>query len=114
MSNFSVLEDLPKMYDNCKATEDKDMTPIDFITDHLVNIDGIFDKHINGDQQKPHKPFESNIHHYFSQFVLDFKKIEFKNNYQFICLNELKISNYETSKYSFNCIHSIFRPPIVA
>lgn len=113
-SDFSFLEDLPKMYAHCKATEDIDMTPIDFITDHLINIDGIFDKHLNGDPQKPHKPFELNFHHYFSQFIFEFKKIEFKNNYQFTCLIELKISNYETSNYSFNFIHSIFKPPIVS
>ena len=41
------------MYKHCKSTEDKDMTPLDFITDHLINIDGIFDKHDNEDEQKP-------------------------------------------------------------
>ena len=45
MSNFSILSNLPKMYEHCKETEDKDMTVIDFITDHLLNIDSVFDKH---------------------------------------------------------------------
>ena len=57
MGDFSMLNELPEMYSHCKATEDKDMTPLDFITDHLVNIDGLFDKHENGDKQKPHSPF---------------------------------------------------------
>ena len=48
------------MYQHCKATEDKDMTPVDFITDHLLNIDGLFDKHENGDPQKPHHPIQNN------------------------------------------------------
>ncbi len=56
MGNFSVLKDLPEMYRHCKETEDKDMTPLDFITDHLINIDGLFDKHEHGDEQKPHQP----------------------------------------------------------
>jgi len=56
LGDFSVLQDIPEMYRHCKATEDKDMTPLDFITDHLVNIDGLFDKHENGDEQKPHQP----------------------------------------------------------
>jgi hypothetical protein len=56
LGDFSVLQDIPEMYRHCKATEDKDMTPLDFITDHLVNIDGIFDKHDSGDEQKPHEP----------------------------------------------------------
>ncbi|MBK9104061.1 MAG: hypothetical protein IPL92_05705 [Saprospiraceae bacterium] len=54
--DFSLLQDIPLMYHHCKTTEDKDMTPFDFITDHLVNIDGLFDKHDNGDEQKPHMP----------------------------------------------------------
>lgn len=37
------------------------MTPIDFITDHLINIDGAFDSHDHGDEQKPHTPISS--HH---------------------------------------------------
>ena len=59
MCDFSVLKDIPEIYSHCKATEDKDMAPLDFITDHLVNIDGIFDHHDNGDDQKPHAPSQS-------------------------------------------------------
>lgn len=54
--NFSFLTELPKMYAHCKEFEDKDMNFIDFITDHLINIDGLFDAHNNGDEQKPHSP----------------------------------------------------------
>jgi hypothetical protein len=56
LGDFSMLTGLPQMYRHCKATEDKDMTPLDFVTDHLLNIDGLFDKHGNGDEQKPHSP----------------------------------------------------------
>lgn len=62
MGDFSVLPDLPSMYTHCKATEHHDMNPFDFITDHLVNIDGFFDAHGNGDEQKPHHPFP--FHHW--------------------------------------------------
>jgi len=34
------------------------MTAIDFLTDHLVNIDCLFDNHDKGDQQKPHSPIQ--------------------------------------------------------
>ena len=37
------------------------MGPMDFITDHLLNLDGMFDKHEHGDPQKPHNP--SLVHH---------------------------------------------------
>ena len=48
------------MYAHCKTTEDKDLSVLDFISDHLINIDGLFDAHNNGDHQKPHKPFNFN------------------------------------------------------
>ncbi len=53
--DFSILPKLPAMYENCKLTEDKVMGPVDFITDHLINIDGVFDSHGQGDEQRPHQ-----------------------------------------------------------
>lgn len=44
------------MYHHCKTTEHTDMNPIDFITDHLMNWDGIIDQHHDGDDQKSHQP----------------------------------------------------------
>ena len=63
--DFSLLSQLPTLYHHCKETEDIDMNFIDFITDHLINIDGIFDKHLPGDNQKPHQPFQfHNVHEF--------------------------------------------------
>ena len=39
------------------------MTPFDFIKDHLINIDGLFDKHEDGDDQKPHSPIQFHNQH---------------------------------------------------
>lgn len=114
MGDFSAIGDLPKMYEHCKATEDKDMTPMDFITDHLINIDGMFDKHQNGDEQKPHKPFEYSIHYPISQFIQEFKYFDFKNQKTFVSSDQIKISNYKNTLYNYNVISSIFRPPIFA
>jgi hypothetical protein len=113
MSDFSTLKGIPKMYEHCKATEDKDMTVFDFVTDHLVNIDGIFDKHENRDEQKPHKSVDFTIHHSVCQIFQEINTIEFKNSTQFVASNQIKISNYKTSLSSFNIMASIFRPPIV-
>ena len=113
MSDFSNLSNLPKMYEHCKATEDKDMTVIDFLTDHLVNIDSLFDNHDNGDEQKPHKTVDFTVHHTVCQMFQEIKTIEFKNNTQFVASNQIKISNYKKALYSFNIMDSIFRPPIV-
>ncbi|MBX7094726.1 MAG: hypothetical protein K1X56_08400 [Flavobacteriales bacterium] len=59
--DFSYLAELPEMYHHCKSQEDKDMTWVDFISDHLINFDGIFDAHNHGDEQKPHKGIEHKI-----------------------------------------------------
>ena len=56
MGNFALLPQLPQMYQHCKTHEHPDMDAWEFITDHLVNVDGIFDAHENGDDQKPHVP----------------------------------------------------------
>jgi hypothetical protein len=111
MSNFSVLPDLPEMYNDCRLHEDKDMTMVDFFTDHLLNFDGVFDKHENGDEQKPHTPSHKN---HISQIILYsninpycFKKsiVIFFENRKIIFVTNTKIVSNFTSK--------IFRPPIL-
>ncbi len=109
MSDFSMLGDIPDMYRHCKATEDKDMTTVDFITDHLINIDCLFDKHDHGDRQKPHQPVQN--HHqgqttvsfltYFSYSVIQFDPVEVKP--------VIPTDNSLSSDY----ISKIFRPPII-
>ena len=110
MSNFSMVANLPQMYQNCKVTEDKDLTPIDFITDHLINIDSVFDKHDNGDEQKPHKTDDTIFH---ATYILLFQKPEAllfsKIN---IAFDSIKISNYTKINYSHLRSTFIFRPPI--
>ncbi|MDP3353300.1 MAG: hypothetical protein Q8S44_06145 [Flavobacteriaceae bacterium] len=106
--DFSVITDLPKMYQQCKTLEDKDLTPLDFITDHLLNIDGLFDKHCNGDEQKPHQP-RLNYSNYQTTFYffnhLTFSFIKF---YPFIDKPTISLINFISSNY----IAKIFRPPI--
>lgn len=106
--DFSALADLPTMYQHCKTTEDKNMTPLDFLTDHLFNIDGWFDKHNNGDEQKPHSPIQ--FHHSISQTIFINKlqevlpsKAFFANKENTLYFNKLYLSDYQ----SFT-----FRPPI--
>ena len=109
LGDFSVLQDIPEMYRHCNATEDKDMTPFDFFTDHLVNIDGVFDKHENGDEQKPHTPTPTQFHGqmqiplttYFTFSIITFHPTEVKPT--------IPIVNSIQSNY----ISKILRPPIV-
>jgi hypothetical protein len=106
--DFSILKDIPNMYHHCKLNEDKDMTFIDFITDHLINIDGCLDKHDHGDQQKPHKyNLHSNLQiHLFC--AIDKFEISFKNS-PYIKKQEDIIC--ESSSFD-NYISSILKPPI--
>lgn len=109
MGDFSTLIDLPGMYRHCKATEDKDMTPFDFITDHLINIDGLFDKHNNGDEQKPHSPVPAQ--HHGQQTVSFITYFTFCSiPYYFTDENPpVESDNFLSSDYTSR----IFRPPIV-
>ena len=112
MGDFSVIVDLPKMYEHCKAKEDVDMTVIDFITDHLINIDGIFDKHPIGDDQKPHNNLDFKLSNFtITLFIQEFKSFELKTSNVTI-ESDVVISNYKKSFYSFKHILPIFHPPI--
>jgi len=107
--DFSMLQDIPEMYRHCKASEDKDMTAFDFVTDHLLNIDIIFDKHENGDEQKPHEPKQTE--HQGQPTVFFFTHFSFSLEQFEPVENKPSISsvNFLSSGY----ISKFFRPPIV-
>ena len=107
--NFSTIIELPAMYQHCKATEDKDMTPLDFITDHLINIDCLFDNHTNGDQQKPHSPYS--FHQVTQQIFFTYFQIKLSfNNYTELFSTKLfSFDRFLPTEY----ISKIFRPPII-
>lgn len=106
-SDFSIIPELPQLYSHCKATEDKDMNFADFITDHLMNIDGIFDEHDNGDEQKPHKNHEHQIN---STFVFLPSQVSIPLTIKFTCSSD-KIQ-FADNKYCFDVVCNVFRPPI--
>lgn len=111
MGDFSSLQDIPEMYRHCKATEDKDMTVFDFVTDHLINIDGIFDKHNNGDPQKPHSPIQSqHIPH-----IITFQAISvftFRTKI-YHSTEKIVFPIHSDNSFPSDYITKIFRPPIV-
>lgn len=106
-ADFSIIPQLPELYAHCKETEDKDMNITDFITDHLMNIDGIFDAHDNGDEQKPHEPFHHQINSSFTCLILN-------PSTQLWQPKEIIQERFTTptKTYHFDFIGSIFRPPI--
>lgn len=99
---------LPDMYRKCKATEDKDMTPIDFITDHLLNIDGVFDKHDNGDEQKPHNPSSIHFNQAHNLFTVIVTTITIGRK----VLSTKLFVIHTCAFYPSEDMDSIFRPPI--
>lgn len=110
--DFSILPDLPKMYARCKAMEDHDMTPFDFVTDHLVNIDGLFDAHDNGDEQKPHQPFPLQHHQFQVPYCLPATP-EASLEIGLAMPFQKRISpTYEASALPSAHLGSIFKPPI--
>jgi len=109
MGNFSAMLDLPEMYSHCKSTEDKDMTVVDFITDHLVNIDCILDKHDKGDEQKPHTPIPLN----HTQIQVVFTAQQFIVSLIKPCIIENEYPVFIDNFYLSGYIPEIFHPPIV-
>lgn len=108
--DFSLLPEISLMYHQCQATEDKDMNVLDFITDHLINIDGIFDKHDNGDKQKPHTAFHFQTISHISivqYFPIVAIQVAFTS-----CLEEKRIFPLE-QLCPTDYFDSVFRPPIV-
>jgi len=110
LGDFATLQDIPKMYKHCKATEDKDMTVFDFVTDHLINIDGVFDKHNNGDEQKPHTPIQNQ---HVAQVITFLAVSVFTFKAKPIYPAEKKLFPIQSDKkYLSDYISKIFRPPI--
>lgn len=107
--DFSTIQDLPEMYAHCKATEDKDMTVFDFVTDHLINVDCLFDKHEKNDPQKPHAPIQ--LHHQYVYYCTSLKEFKIEECYgSFIGKVVIPArQNLYLSDYSF----SFLKPPIV-
>lgn len=107
--NLALLPSMHEMYVHCKATEDRDMNLVGFISDHLLNVDCVLDAHLDGDNQHPHKslPLEHKTFKFIS-FPLPQNGI-YKiptNNIQIHCITELH------PQYSKGIPSDIFRPPI--
>lgn len=106
-SDFSILPELQQTYSHCQSTEDKDMNFADFITDHLMNIDGVFDHHNNGDEQKPHKPLE---HQTSCPIVFIPSPLHYEFKPMAVFSGGIVCPTDKT--YHFEFVGDLFRPPI--
>ena len=112
MCDFSMIADMPEMYQHCKETEDKNLTAFDFITDHLIDFDIFFDVHENNSSEKPHQPQTHHITNFFVQLFSPQQIFTTKKQHFYNSFSQKTYSNY-TVNYTFNFSSSIFHPPIV-
>jgi hypothetical protein len=109
--DFAALAELPNMYRHCQTTEDPDMTVLDFITEHLLNLDGgAEDKDDIDEHELPHSPvpFHTTVAGTF-YFIQEPAIISFKPVQQ-IALTQ---PEYHSPYFSRVNTHKIFQPPKV-
>jgi hypothetical protein len=113
--DFSLLTELPKMFEVCEKTEHQDMNIFEFVTEHLIDIGGMFDTHEQDDDQKAHKPFHFS-HQAQSIMVVLPPSVEWTD----IAISYIPIVLFENIKPITNktfipshFLADIFRPPIV-
>lgn len=111
MCDFSMVQDLPQMYQHCKETEDPNLSLLDFFTEHLVDFDEIFEKHEDDKSEKPHQSQTHQITSYCVQLITPHQTFIAKQfNYKNISVKEY--CNYQNN-YSFIFNGEILHPPIV-
>lgn len=106
--DFEFLKELPAMYHHCRITEHADMDFVDFITDHLIDIDGLFDTHPFTDTQRPHKPPVFHSHN-------NVNLAECKSFFEIKTLSYYSASNFRAfndPEHLNTFFNNVFRPPI--
>lgn len=108
--DFNNMKDLTSMYKHCKSTEEKDLTVFDFVTEHLIDIDCLFEAHESDEpDEKPHVPLQTQ--HQVQSYQIVFEMPSFKPQPSFEFIEIVKpIGNY-ISNYSFTKVSTIFHPP---
>ena len=109
MGDFSSLQDIPDMYRYCKSTEKSDMTLFGFVTGHLLNLDGMSDKHDRHDTQKPHTTPPKHHQHAKVFCVLAFNIQPGSKS----LLQVKRADHYSSGYYLSDYVPDIFHPPTV-
>ncbi len=111
MCDFSMIKDLPKIYQHCKLTEDANLTVVDFFTEHLIDFDKLLDEKETNHQEKPHQNQAQHISNSFVQ-VITAQPTTILKQFLYHRLSEKKYSKY-FNNYSFIFNGEILHPPIV-
>ncbi|HLP49379.1 MAG TPA: hypothetical protein VK154_00700, partial [Chitinophagales bacterium] len=115
LGDFSHIKDLPAMFRQCKATEDRDLNAIEFLVEHVSGMGQLIEETEHEfeaeeeDGDKPHAPVQ----------------FHFEQQQQIICfyhcikvpaikpLPALPLNTVPTHRvYISDYISNIFRPPI--
>ena len=106
LGDLSAIEFIPQWYAQCKATEDHDMTFVDFITDHLINLDQVTDAHGDGDHQRPHLPFQLPL------TLISFDLFTPTPAAETVAVQQPFRAAISASQYQYISAHLIFHPPL--
>jgi hypothetical protein len=106
--DFSTLPDMPKMYAHCKAVEDPDMDLPDFITEHLLQIDGLFGHDIPEPGDKPHQPIQ--FHHQLVQIITAARQFNIELIQPVVIKSQLTVQVDQVFLSGYTGF--VFRPPM--
>ena len=109
LGDFTMLDDIPGMYRQCKATEDEDMSPFEFVTNHLLSLCGQSDKHHSEAHQKPHAPLQSHHRIHFPLTCIDINQLAIALPHPVLVKPSLQSISHYRSDFSAR----IFHPPLV-
>lgn len=103
------------MYAHC-SDEDPDITPLDFVFEHLLNLEDVMhyfeDEDEDEEGERPHEPFQ--ITQSSSTYVVVFpKKIELRLTPELVLADKIDYPINRDNFYYYNFNTDIFRPPIV-
>jgi hypothetical protein len=109
--DFSVLSQLPAMYQHCQRTEDPAMNLADFITDHLLNLDEVFNESEEADEHElPHNPVPFHTTNATVFFCVHVPQIILLPADKPVVQNQ---ADYHSPYFSRLNQHEIFQPPRV-
>ncbi len=112
--DFSVIKDLPGMFNHCKATEDTDLNVFEFLTEHVSGLGQLIEGNEHGEEEgeendKPHAPVQI---HFEQQKVICESQAVTAPAAKPLPLPELRALPTGIA-YIADYVSAIFRPPIV-
>lgn len=111
MGDFSRMAELPGMYQHCKE-EDPDINILDFVGEHLMNLENIIDHFEHDEEQdkneQPHQPYHFAASAAETMYI--FSPATFNHNIPAEIIVTAYFSHHDNSKPQFACTE-IFHPP---